>query len=67
MVESFLDPAVYTAVGLDRARAVHEARHNPQHRESRLWMAERVTGFLRKAGIIGGPTTQLWGHAGLLA
>jgi hypothetical protein len=67
VVESFLDPAVYTAVGLDRDRAVHEARHNPQHRESRLWMAERVTGFLREAGIIGGPTTQLWRHAGLLA
>jgi hypothetical protein len=67
VVESFLDPAVYRAVGLDQARAVHEARHNPHHRESRLWMAERVTGFLQEAGLLGGPVARGWRRAGLLA
>lgn len=67
VVDSFLDPGVYRTVGLDAARAVSEARHNPHHRETRLWMAERVTGFLQEAGIISGPVTGAWKRAGLLA
>ncbi len=67
VVESFRDPAVYTAVGLDRDEAVRQARTNPYARETRRWMAERVTGFLTDAGMIAGPTSALWRRAGLVA
>jgi hypothetical protein len=67
VVQAFLDPAVYRAVGLDEKRAVQEAKANPHHRETRLWMAERVTGFLQDTGLISGPVTQVWKRAGLLA
>jgi hypothetical protein len=66
VVASFRDPAVYTAVGLDHDEAVRQARANPWARETRTWMAERVTGFLGEAGMIGGATTTLWRRAGLL-
>jgi hypothetical protein len=67
VVESFLDPAVYAAVGLDPKRAAAEAKANPHTRDSRLWMAERVTSFLKEAGMISGPTTYVWKRAGLIA
>lgn len=67
VVESFLDPALYTAIGLDREEAVRQARHNPHARQTRLWMAQRVTDFLIGAGMIGGRTGSLWQRAGLVA
>ena len=67
VVESFRDPAVYTAVGLDRDDAVRQARANPYARDTRRWMAERVTGFLSDTGMIAGPTSALWKRAGLVA
>ncbi len=67
VVEAMVDPTVYAAVGLDPRRAVREARANPVRQESRLWSAERVTGFLRDTGMIGGPTTVVWRAAGLVA
>jgi len=67
VVGSFRDPAVYPAVGLDREEAVRQARTNPWARETRAWMAERVTGFLCDSGLIGGPSARLWKRAGLLA
>ena len=66
VVASFRDPAVYPAVGLDREEAVRQARANPYALETRAWMAERVTGFLRDAGMIAGPTSALWRRAGLV-
>ncbi|MCU1603058.1 MAG: putative rane protein [Frankiales bacterium] len=67
VVAAFRDPAVYTAVGLDKDEAVRQARANPYTRETRRWMAERVTGFLADAGMISGPTSALWRRAGLVA
>ena len=66
VVNAFLDPALYTNVGLDRAEAVAAARANPHHQQTRLWMAERVTDFLRSSGIIAGPITRGWRRAGLV-
>ena len=62
-----IDPAVYGAVGLDPCRAVAEARANPHRRETRLWSAEKVTGFLAEQGLIAGPSRGVWRQAGLLA
>ena len=67
VVESFLDPAVYANVGLDREVAVQQARANPHAQQSRVWSAERVTRFLRDADLIAGPSTKLWERAHLLA
>ena len=67
VVESFLDPAVYTNVGLDRDVAVAQARANRHHQQTRLWSAERVTRFLRDADLIAGPSTRVWERAHLLA
>jgi hypothetical protein len=67
VVDSFLDPAVYSAVGLDPRQAVAQAKANPYARETRCWMAERVTGFLAEIGVIDGTVTRLWQRAGLVA
>lgn len=67
VVTSFIDPAVYTAVGLDPKRAAAEARANPNTRDTRIWMAERVTEFLKEAGLISRHTTHAWKRAGLIA
>jgi hypothetical protein len=67
VVNAFLDPAIYTNVGLNRGEAVAAARANPHHRQTRLWMAERVTDFLRSSGVIAGPITAGWRRAGLLS
>ena len=63
VVTSFLDPAVYEAVGLDRHEAVRQARANPHHRETRRWMSERVLGFLREQQLVTGP---VWRRTGLV-
>ena len=46
--------------------AVRQARANPHARETRTWMAERVTEFLGAAGMIGGRSGPLWRRAGLV-
>lgn len=67
VVESFLDPAVYRAVGLDPKRAVAAVRASEHQRENRRWAAERVTGFLRDQGVISRAGEHLWRRAGLVA
>ena len=67
VVESFLDPAVYTNVGLDRDVAVAQAKANPFAHASRVWSAERVIRFLSDADLIAGPSTRVWERAHLLA
>ena len=67
IVDSFVDPAVYSAVGLDTATAVAQVKASPYHAANRRWMGEKVTGFLREAGMIGGPSTALWRRASLIA
>lgn len=66
IVDSFVDPAVYSAVGLDATEAVAQVKASPYHAATRRWMGEKVTGFLRDAGMIGGPSTALWRRASLL-
>jgi para-aminobenzoate N-oxygenase AurF len=63
---NMIHPEVYAAVGLDPAEARAAARSNPYHRETRRWMAEPVTRFLREAGMIGTPGLRLWRRSGFL-
>lgn len=67
IVDSFVDPAVYGAVGLDAAAALSEVKASPYHAATRRWMGEKVTGFLQAAGMIGGPSTTLWRRASLIS
>ena len=67
IVDSFVDPAVYTAVGLDSAEAVRQVKASPYHAATRRWMGEKVTAFLRDTGMIGGSSTLLWRRASLIS
>jgi hypothetical protein len=67
VVNAFIDPSVYSNVGLDRDAAVAAAKANPHHQQTRLWMAERVTEFLSASDIIAGPITRAWRQTGLIA
>ncbi|SHN47196.1 AurF N-oxygenase family protein [Cryptosporangium aurantiacum] len=66
VVDAYVRPRAYASIGLDPERARAEARANPHHRETRRWMAERITGFLSEVGLIGGRSTQIWRRADLL-
>jgi hypothetical protein len=61
-----VNPAVYTAVGLDQQLARQVARGNPHRRESLRWAASRLVEFFTEAGLIGGPSRLLWERAGLV-
>lgn len=67
LVDSFIDPTVYSAVGLDRRRAVQAAHANPCRQQSRIWMAEKGVGFLTDAGMVAGPSRTVWRRAQLVA
>jgi hypothetical protein len=66
IIDSLVDPEVYAAVGIEPAVGRAAALANPNHQQSRRWMAERITGFLREEGLIGGPTTAIWRRAHLI-
>jgi hypothetical protein len=66
VVDAYVRPRTYLAVGLDPAEAKAVARANPHHKEARRWMAERITGFLSEVGLIGGRSVELWRRADLL-
>ena len=52
VVSSLINPDVYEAVGLDRDRAVREARRNPYAKATRRWMGEKIMAFLDEQGMV---------------
>jgi len=52
VVSSLISPDVYERVGLDKRRAVREARKNPHNHETRRWMGEKIMAFLGEQGLI---------------
>jgi hypothetical protein len=66
IVDSFVDPAIYAAVGLDSATAAAQVKASPHHAANRRWMGDKVTGFLSDVGMIGGPSIALWRRASLI-
>ncbi|GAA3388914.1 AurF N-oxygenase family protein [Cryptosporangium minutisporangium] len=66
VVDAYVRPRAYASIGLDPARARAEARANPHHRETRRWMAERITAFLTEVGLLGGRSEKIWRRADLL-
>ncbi|MEW1905451.1 diiron oxygenase [Streptomyces sp. NPDC086147] len=61
-----IHPDVYSAAGLDPARARREARGNPHYRGTLRWSGEKLTAFLAQAGMIGRPQRHWWRRTGLL-
>ncbi len=66
VMDGLIDPRVYSSVGIDPGEGHRAARNNPQFRETKLWMGERIMPFLDEAGLIGGPSMRLWRKANLV-
>lgn len=66
VIDSLIDPRVYKSVGIRPRYGRAAALANPHHQETRRWMAEKITPFLREAGLIEGPTTAIWRKAHLI-
>ncbi|MGK5632099.1 AurF N-oxygenase family protein [Streptomyces sp. URMC 123] len=64
---AFVNPQVYTNVGLDRNEAVAQARASDHRREVMRTGAKRLTDFLDETGVLRGVGRRLWVSSGLLA
>lgn len=60
-----IDPRVYRCIGLDPKEGQRLALANPHHRETLLWMGEKIMPFLTELGLVEGPGRLLWRHTGL--
>ncbi|MEV4439614.1 diiron oxygenase [Streptomyces sp. NPDC049577] len=63
---AFVNPAVYSAVGLDRREAVAQVRASGHRREVMQAGARRLTDFLDETGLLRGAGRRLWRSSGLL-
>ncbi|GGX55981.1 AurF N-oxygenase family protein [Streptomyces minutiscleroticus] len=64
---AFVNPEVYTNVGLDRRAAVAQVRASGHRREIMQAGAKRLTDFLDDIGVLRGVGRALWRSSGLLA
>ncbi|MGK5497002.1 AurF N-oxygenase family protein [Streptomyces sp. URMC 125] len=64
---SFVNPRVYTDVGLDRRAALAQVRASGHRREVMQEGARRLTDFLDEIGVLRGVGRRLWRSSGLLA
>ncbi|MFG2894339.1 diiron oxygenase [Streptomyces sp. NPDC048248] len=64
---AFVNPDVYTNVGLDRREAVAQVKASGHRREVMQTGARRLTDFLDEIGVLRGVGRRLWKSSGLLA
>ncbi|MFF9477425.1 diiron oxygenase [Streptomyces sp. NPDC014733] len=64
---AFVNPQVYSDVGLDRREAVAQVRASGHRREVMQSGAKRLTDFLDEIGVLRGAGRKLWRSSGLLA
>ncbi|MFF8654677.1 AurF N-oxygenase family protein [Streptomyces huasconensis] len=64
---AFVNPKVYSDVGLDRREAVAQVRASGHRREVMQTGAKRLTDFLDDIGVMRGVGRRLWRSSGLLA
>ncbi|GAA0406962.1 diiron oxygenase [Streptomyces luteireticuli] len=64
---AFINPAVYTNVGLDRREAMAQVKASGHRREVMQAGAKRLTDFLDEIGVLRGAGRRLWRSSGLLA
>ncbi|MBB1254937.1 diiron oxygenase [Streptomyces sp. OF3] len=63
---AFVNPQVYTNVGLDRREAVAQVRASGHRKEVMQTGAKRLTDFLDDIGVLRGVGRRLWKSSGLL-
>ncbi len=66
IVTSMVSPDVYTAAGLDRSRAVREARANEHHKSMLRSSCAGLMEFLGSAGLLTGAARAIYRRANLL-
>ncbi|RII15812.1 P-aminobenzoate N-oxygenase AurF [Streptomyces sp. YIM 130001] len=64
---AFINPDVYTNVGLDRRAALAQVKASAHRREVMQTGARRLTDFLDDVGVLQGAGRRLWRKSGLLA
>lgn len=64
---AFVNPEVYTNVGLDRREAMAQVKASAHRREIMQTGAKRLTDFLDDIGVLRGVGRRLWRSSGLLA
>ncbi|KAB8171034.1 diiron oxygenase [Streptomyces sp. 3MP-14] len=64
---AFVNPQVYTNIGLDRREAVAQVRESAHRREVMREGARRLTDFLDDIGVLRGTARRMWRGSGLLA
>ncbi|WP_405882460.1 diiron oxygenase [Streptomyces sp. NBC_01136] len=64
---AFINPEVYSNVGLDQREAVAQVRASGHRREVMQTGAKRLTDFLDDIGVLRGVGRRLWKSSGLLA
>ncbi|MGP4109501.1 AurF N-oxygenase family protein [Streptomyces sp. 4N509B] len=64
---AFVNPRVYTEVGLDRREAIAQARQSAHRREVMQEGARRLTEFLDDIGVMRGLGRRMWRSSGLMA
>ncbi|MCG0284600.1 diiron oxygenase [Streptomyces sp. PSAA01] len=65
--QAFINPKVYSDVGLDRRAAVAQVRASAHRREVMRSGASKLTEFLDDVGVMRGVGRRLWKSSGLLA
>ncbi|KNB50397.1 AurF N-oxygenase family protein [Streptomyces caatingaensis] len=64
---AFINPQVYTNVGLDRREAMAQVKASGHRRDVMQAGAKRLTDFLDEIGVLRGVGRKLWRSSGLLA
>ncbi|MBA0051565.1 diiron oxygenase [Streptomyces sp. AJS327] len=64
---AFINPEVYTNVGLDKREAMAQVRESGHRREVMQSGARRLTDFLDEIGVLRGLGRRMWVSSGLLA
>ncbi|MYW45992.1 diiron oxygenase, partial [Streptomyces sp. SID161] len=64
---AFVNPDVYTNVGLDKREALAQVKASGHRREVMQSGAKRLTDFLDDIGVLRGVGRRLWRSSGLLA
>lgn len=64
---AFVNPRVYTDIGLDRREAVAQVRASEHRRTVMQAGARKLTDFLDEIGLLSGTARRMWRRAGLLA
>lgn len=64
---AFINPDVYTNVGLDKREAMAQVKASAHRREIMQTGAKRLTDFLDDIGVLRGAGRRLWKSSGLLA